>query len=999
MGLIRDASSAHGRSYSQLRHSFEQLRLLYSPKAALSAKELGMDHGESRTWIELANLAQLGCWLADGTPASLSEADQHFLTMFGCQGSDLPPVMTELHLGIMTQRAVESLAAKEPEKPPQEVLGEVLLSGLEDRLREQHGGDELTSADQDFVSAVHSRKEILQGEVEGQAEPSEWTRTDVSRFARLTAGIATLRDKHPLAYLLRTFVSCVKSRLRSETELCSRFDMSIEPGDEEPATAQGATDPGDDVEIDFDELSSFFEKTATGLVQNALAGLAEDADGAAKPLDEGGGASTEAANGEPKADKAPGLANGKTDLMTDYKELEALVAESTSNYVKTTLHGLSPMPYQPTVPQSTSEPRTPSPCPERDDEAGVLTLRSREHGGPDAVPVSAAAAPGPAFVLRDVLAAGAGIAVVAGRQPAAEPDLPQRHPLRQGAAGGPVQVVDAHEARGRALDAAAVDAGGGKGAHGRAGHGQGPALEPDPDAVWAQRHHLGHPQGPHAGAAQGQGAQSQALLPQDQLGDALLPPGRHGRAQDEGADAGGAQGGRGAGAAHVGRGPGEAAGHHGPGGRAAAPAAGEGGGGGGDGGFGGSNPGGECCPAGARRGDHGAPDQQRGGGAEAGGGGASGEQTAAGDDAAGSPSHASGAPPAAVSTAAAADAAGEPASAAGATPAEADTDADASPSYASPSARATGPSLVRGPWPCISRELLSPSLDSCLGLGSDVGLDADPGRGPCSRRSPGGRCGPRSSSSRRLSVPSVHTPHRRHRTAPASADPSRPEPATSSRSAASTTAALPGHDRSDDKAWSNKAIRGAETTAAAVAAATAESGSQLPHTATIAASGKGTCPTIAATEPRSAASSAQASTRSRRHCAASTGGQVSVSTPDAALSHAGGVIELAGGDTRRRRRKGCLARGAPGVRSTEPGVGSRGRTDAMLMPCSFFSSPPSGVLPCRTTAEAFSAALRRPTWRGHEREWKGFPVCGHDKAFCSRVHQRDLAQTGVDSTL
>jgi hypothetical protein len=45
--------------------------------------------------------------------------------------------------------------------------------------------------------------------------------------------------------------------------------------------------------------------------------------------------------------------NGHT--ITDYKELEALVAESTSNYVKTTLHGLSPVPYQPTVPTSTSK--------------------------------------------------------------------------------------------------------------------------------------------------------------------------------------------------------------------------------------------------------------------------------------------------------------------------------------------------------------------------------------------------------------------------------------------------------------------------------------------------------------------------------------------------------------------------------------------------------------------------------------------------------------------
>lgn len=180
MALIKDAESDHGRSYRQLRHSLEQLRLLYTSKPALSARELGMDQDESRTCIELANLAQLGSWLADGSPGSLSEADRHFLALFSCQVSDLPPGMTDLYLGIMTQRAVESLVLKEPGKPSEEVLGEVLLSGLEDRLREQHGGDELTSADQNFVSMVQSRKETLQGEAEEQAEPSEPSRTDIA---------------------------------------------------------------------------------------------------------------------------------------------------------------------------------------------------------------------------------------------------------------------------------------------------------------------------------------------------------------------------------------------------------------------------------------------------------------------------------------------------------------------------------------------------------------------------------------------------------------------------------------------------------------------------------------------------------------------------------------------------------------------------------------------------------------------------------------------------
>lgn len=144
---------------------------MYSPGPVLSANELEFRDSDSRTFIELANLAQLGSWLVDGTPKALSEADENFLAMFQCQLSELPPGMTELYLGIKTQRAIEFLVEKEPEKPSEEVIGEVLTHGLEHTLKEQHGGGELTSADQNFVSSVQTRKETLQGEVKEESEP------------------------------------------------------------------------------------------------------------------------------------------------------------------------------------------------------------------------------------------------------------------------------------------------------------------------------------------------------------------------------------------------------------------------------------------------------------------------------------------------------------------------------------------------------------------------------------------------------------------------------------------------------------------------------------------------------------------------------------------------------------------------------------------------------------------------------------------------------------
>ncbi|KAG6079120.1 hypothetical protein E4U16_001246 [Claviceps sp. LM84 group G4] len=360
--LVRGTDSEHKRSFHQLKISFEHVRQLYSAESVLTADQLDLKDDESKTFVELANLAQLGSWLVDGSPKALSSADDNFLALFQCQLSNLPPGMTELYLSIKTQRAIEFLVEKEPEKPSEQVIGEVFVTqGLEDVLKEQQGGGELSTADQSFVSSLQTRKETLEGEVKEQAEP------------------AALREKHPAEDLLRSYLSYARSKLKSFTSLGNKLGVPIEIEEDDPEPElepdsqhlhehehenehelHPAFEATGDADLDLDDLSSFFEKTASGLVQNALAGLTDETaaggnSGAAASA--GRNTSAEAGNTEDKSDgAATSQSNGpKIDLMTDYKELEALVAESTSNYVKTTLHGLSPVPYQPTVPTSTAE--------------------------------------------------------------------------------------------------------------------------------------------------------------------------------------------------------------------------------------------------------------------------------------------------------------------------------------------------------------------------------------------------------------------------------------------------------------------------------------------------------------------------------------------------------------------------------------------------------------------------------------------------------------------
>ncbi|KPM40368.1 hypothetical protein AK830_g6195 [Neonectria ditissima] len=359
---IRETDSQHSKSFRQLQTSFEQIKQIYSTGSILSSIEVDLQDDESRTILGLSNLAQFGLWLLDGGFKSYKEAHQHFHAIFPDQISHLGTEIVELYLALKTQLAIESLLTKTSDQQTEQILNGIFVDGLEEEMRGLHGGFELTTADQDFVSSARSRRDALQ--IEAHLDSGEIRVFPVASSSLPNTIIATLKGKYPADDLLRSFSTYVKGRVASVSELGTRLGLSM-PTDVETALDILPDDPSDG-DLDLDDLSSFFEKTTSGLVQNALAGLTEE-DPAPEPEPEPTPLPTptpvieaveqpvEVPKSPPKAEPAPPQTNGKVDLMTDYKELEALVAESTSNYVKTTLHGLSPVPYQPTVPTSTTE--------------------------------------------------------------------------------------------------------------------------------------------------------------------------------------------------------------------------------------------------------------------------------------------------------------------------------------------------------------------------------------------------------------------------------------------------------------------------------------------------------------------------------------------------------------------------------------------------------------------------------------------------------------------
>uniref|UniRef100_A0A0B7JTR2 HTH myb-type domain-containing protein n=1 Tax=Bionectria ochroleuca TaxID=29856 RepID=A0A0B7JTR2_BIOOC len=350
---LQDPTSDHSCSLRKLRTSLEATRSLYSPGPILFASEFELTSHDSQTIILLSNLAQIGLWILDGDASSMREAEMHMMPIFRDPLVILPKKLSDLWVAIKTQLAIEDLQTKDPARSFDEQLNFSLLEGFELKLKDGQADQDLSDSSQELLSSLKSRKDEL------------------LRLAQSELGLAAVRNSYPPENAVRTFSICASEQLVSATQLGHTFGLSIPAPTEEDVLQglPGATDTG---EIDMDDLDSFFEKTTSGLVQSALAGFTDEEPQPAPasvptptpapaPVSEPAPVTTTAVAASTPA--TPTITTTKPEAptptpgnyITDYKELEALVAESTSNYVKTTLQGLSPAPYQPTVPTSTAE--------------------------------------------------------------------------------------------------------------------------------------------------------------------------------------------------------------------------------------------------------------------------------------------------------------------------------------------------------------------------------------------------------------------------------------------------------------------------------------------------------------------------------------------------------------------------------------------------------------------------------------------------------------------
>jgi hypothetical protein len=162
---LGDPESEASQTYRLLEMVFEDLKAMYTRDGPLiSAKEAGIADASDCKTIYLVNLATISMSFFEFEEVRLSAIHDNFLEAFLAEDAELSSDLEEIFLGLKTQLFLSSLKEAGRQKSGGQLLDEIFLGDLEDRLRERRSSAELTARDQDFLASSQARKEALLGE-------------------------------------------------------------------------------------------------------------------------------------------------------------------------------------------------------------------------------------------------------------------------------------------------------------------------------------------------------------------------------------------------------------------------------------------------------------------------------------------------------------------------------------------------------------------------------------------------------------------------------------------------------------------------------------------------------------------------------------------------------------------------------------------------------------------------------------------------------------------
>lgn len=162
--IFEEPESELGEAFATLKSLFNTTKKIYSKKPFLSADNLNVRDTQSRTTIQITNLATFACYILGGIEVSLYELNDNFINAWAPPDETLSQDLGDLFLSLKTQVFLSELSQDEPEGTKEETLERLFPGGLSELL----GGRPLdvpsVVTEPEFAQSARDRREYLHRE-------------------------------------------------------------------------------------------------------------------------------------------------------------------------------------------------------------------------------------------------------------------------------------------------------------------------------------------------------------------------------------------------------------------------------------------------------------------------------------------------------------------------------------------------------------------------------------------------------------------------------------------------------------------------------------------------------------------------------------------------------------------------------------------------------------------------------------------------------------------
>lgn len=147
----------------KVKRALEGAKNIYSPDPVLKLDALEFYDGDAHTIFHLANIAQLGSWIMDGSIESMRQGDKHILPMLQDRDGGLSKSAIDVWTGIKTHLAMDSLLKKPDELSSEQILRPIFSDSVKQRLAERKCDSQFKEQRaSDITAALKARQDEVQ---------------------------------------------------------------------------------------------------------------------------------------------------------------------------------------------------------------------------------------------------------------------------------------------------------------------------------------------------------------------------------------------------------------------------------------------------------------------------------------------------------------------------------------------------------------------------------------------------------------------------------------------------------------------------------------------------------------------------------------------------------------------------------------------------------------------------------------------------------------------